>query len=93
MLVHALHCAGNGQELGGTGASGAAAVVAEASFEVPADCGAQWLRLRNAARVPALQTLSGNVVVSGVAIVPDPTPAPSAPGGAAVAATAAGVVN
>lgn len=64
----------------------------EMPVQVPEECGAQWLRLRNAARVPALQSLSGAVTVTRVAIAPDRSP-PPASGEAEVAGIAPGVVN
>lgn len=77
-LQWVVQCAGNGQELGATAPipAGRGTVQAEASIQVPDDCPAQRLRLRNAARVPALQTLGGEVVVNAVAIVPDTRPLP-----------------
>ena len=52
----------------------------EAEVQVPAECKGQWLRLRNAARVPALQAVSGRVTVEQVTITPlPPPPAPPPP--------------
>ena len=94
-LQWTLACAGSGQEVASTpplGARGNESTAFEMPVQVPEECGAQWLRLRNAARVPALQSLSGAVTVTRVAIAPDRSP-PPASGEAEVAGIAPGVVN
>ncbi|MFT3755269.1 MAG: tetratricopeptide repeat protein [Pseudoxanthomonas sp.] len=80
-------CAGSEQKLGGTRPLGDrnGPIEVEARIEVPPECGAQKLRLRNAVRVPALQSLMGSVLVTHAAIEPErgdvldePTPDPVA---------------
>lgn len=70
-LEWVVECARNGEVLGRApvdGRRGPGEVGGE--IEVPVDCPGQWLRLRNAARVPALQALSGRLAVSEVSIGP-----------------------
>ena len=81
-LEWVVQCAANGAELGRSDALRGSheGKVLEAQFEVPATCTGQWLRLRNAARVPAQQALSGRVMVEEVSITPQPpVPAPVPP--------------
>ena len=48
----------------------------EATLRVPRGCDGQWLRLQNAARIPALQEISGGIEIERVAIVKRQEPTP-----------------
>ena len=81
-LEWVVQCASNGVELGRSDALRGSheSRMLEAEVQVPAECKGQWLRLRNAARVPALQAVSGRVTVQEVAIMPlppEPMPPPA----------------
>ena len=81
-LEWVVQCASNGVELGRSDALRGSheSRMLEAEVQVPAECKGQWLRLRNAARVPALQAVSGRVTVEQVTITPlPPPPAPPPP--------------
>ena len=81
-LEWVVQCAGNGAVLGRSDALRGSheSRMLEAEIQVPTECNGQWLRLRNAARVPALQAVSGRVTVQEVAIMPlppEPMPPPA----------------
>ena len=81
-LEWVVQCAGNGAVLGRSDALRGSheSRMLEAEIQVPAECNGQWLRLRNAVRVPALQAVSGRVTVQEVAIMPlppEPMPPPA----------------
>lgn len=71
-LEWAVGCIGASRALGTTPPfqGGPTTQPSQAVFEVPAECPAQWLRLRNVESAPALQVLDGELTVDEVRIFP-----------------------